>query len=353
MKTGYAFCTVRSWYGVRLAPVLAIALTALSGSARAQHPTDCEEHELRPVLSVGDFDGDGVVGAPDVRLIARHLRERAYVAFFDLNADGSLDGRDVAQTARAMGDSSSFLDRQLASLFWATERYRDMQVAIAAGYRPFTQILHGHGVHLATLPIWPGPGGLDPTHENRLDDHLEVAAPEGLNYDENGELIAVFFYHGIDVKDWVLANLVGDQAAVNALFNQSVHLSSVSAATGGMLPHLFDSPDALWHQHWGPCWDGLDYLQMAFDPTIVPQFSQPLFPQECAAQGQETGRRPGWIPAFNMLHVWLYKLNPCGIFAGTHPDVAVGFPEEPMVRPRSEWFQGMGIPDPYTGEGQH
>ena len=31
-----------------------------------------------------------------------------------------------------------------------------------------------------------------------------------------------------------------------------------------------------------------------------------------------------------MLHVWLYELNPCGLFAG-------------MLYPLPEWFEKMGI----------
>ena len=61
----------------------------------------------------------------------------------------------------------------------------------------------------------------------------------------------------------------------------------------------------------------------------------------------------GYIPAFNMLHVWLYKLNPCGTFAGTHPHLAVGHMPEPSFRSTSEWFEGMGIPNPYGDGGGH
>ncbi len=329
-------------------------LAVVPATAAAQHPTHCEG-EASSLLSVGDFDGDGVVTHADVSLISDQNESGEYVAFYDLNADGVLDGQDVSATALAMGEASTTLDQQLAELYWSTEMYRDVNNAIAAGYRPFTQVLHGHGMHYARLPFLATPTGLDPNYENIQDGNLSIGEPEGLNYDEDGNLIAVFYYHGINVKDWVFANESGDQAAIGALFVESVTQSSISAASGGMYPMLYASHEALWHQHWGGCWDGLNYLAMAFYPQIVPLFNQHMFPQECAAQGIPTGRRQGWIPAFNMMHVWLYKLNPCGTFAGTHPHASEGFPEEPTARPLEHWFMGMGIDNPYPdgGGGHH
>ena len=339
--------------------ILSTGLASGSGTALAQHPTQCEEGDLQPILSKGDFDGDGMVTRFDVRLISHQVGSGEYTAFFDLNADGVLNGQDVSLTARAIGDSSTFLDQQFAVLFWSTERYRDVSNAIADGYRPFTPILKGHGIHYAKLPFLATPSGLDPDYvldpdyENVLDGQVNAAEPEGLNYDENGNLVAVFHYHGIDVKEWVFANQLGDDTTVQALFQESVHRSALSAASGGIYPQFYDSSEAIWHQHWGPCWDGLDYIPMAFDPTIVPGFNQHMLPEECALQGEISGRRQGWIPAFNMIHVWLYKLNPCGVFAGIHPHVSVEFPEEPMVRPLPEWFDIMGIANPYEDGAHH
>lgn len=333
--------------------IISLCLVSVSGEAFAQHPAHCEQENLQPILSNGDFDGDGIVTDLDLKLISNQVGSDEYVAFFDLNADGFLNGRDVSLAARAIGVSSTSLDQQFASLFWATERYRDVNNAIADGYRPFTQTVQGHGMHYAKLPFLATPSGLDPNYENTLDGHVNIAEPEGLNYDEHGNLVAVFYFHGVDVRDWVIANQVGDQPAIQAMFQQSVQTSSFSAASGGIYPPLYDSNEAIWHQHWGPCWDGLDYLQMAFDPTIVPVFNQHVLPDECTFKGEISGRRQGWAPAFNMLHVWLYKLNPCGVFAGIHPHVAVGFPQEPTARPLPEWFDMMGLANPHEDGGHH
>lgn len=324
-------------------------LLALSGAAQAQHPHTCDASGgVSPVLSVPDFDGDGTVTPQDVALIGQQVDTGEYVAFFDLNVDGVLDGQDVAATAQARGEASSTLEQQLAELYWGTEKYRDIENAYADGYRPFTQILHGHGQHMTRLPILVTPTGLDPDYQNSQDGILEIAKPEGLNYDENGNLIAVYYYHGIDVKELVLASLGGDIPRVQELFGEAIVNSMTSAMSGGTWPPLYDSPEALWHQHWGACLDDLDYAAMSFDTSHQVFYSENYEIGECLAR-VKAGSRQGYTTAFNMIHVWLYKLNPCGIFAGTHPHASMGYQEEGAYDPRTtaEWFELLGLPNPY------
>lgn len=332
--------------------VLVVGITGIfliPDVASAQHGGTCEGPQ--PLLSVGDFDGDGVVTNADKALL-NDAKKGEYVAFFDLNADGKLSGQDVALVAKNKGATSTVLDRQLAELFWATEMYRDKDNAIAAGYRPFTQQLQGHGQHYARLPfkIDPTTGGLDANYENVLDGTLEIDTPEGLNYDPDGKLVAVFYYQGIDILSWVFTP-VGTPAWYS-LFNASVLAGLQGAGMHGGLPPFFDSEDENWHQHWGGCWDNLDYPAMTFNTNIVPQFNQHVFPAECAARATDPSVRQGWIPAFNMLHVWLYDLNPCGTFAGIHPHVSESYPPEPEARPLAHFLAALGIPNPYgAGDG--
>jgi hypothetical protein len=146
---------------------IVVLILSLSTSAWAQHEHSCEPDATpRPILSVGDFDGDGFVTHADVSLVGDQVDSGEYVAFYDLDADGDLDGQDVSAAARAMaqGKASTVLDRQLAELFWATEMYRDKNAALAAGFRPFTQPLMGHGQHYARMPFWVTPTGLDPSY---------------------------------------------------------------------------------------------------------------------------------------------------------------------------------------------
>lgn len=201
-----------------------------TGTAWAQHGHHCDPATAvaDPVLSVGDFNGDGKVSAHDLALLGAQLDTGEYLAFFDRNADYVLDGHDAAATAQEMGGLSTVLDRQLVDLFWSTEMYRDADNALAAGFRPFTQSLMGHGAHFARMPFWVTPTGLDPTYVNNLDSVLHVDDPEGLNYDENGELVAVFYYHGIDIRRWVL-----DPSAQATLVQQSIALTAENMLTGG------------------------------------------------------------------------------------------------------------------------
>lgn len=136
----------------------------------------------KPLLSVPDFDGNGRVTPADVRLVSAARRPEEYVAFFDTNADGALNGKDVSRTARSMGRRSRPLDQEIAAVFWATERYRDIKVAIAEGFAPLTEELRGHGIHYANY------------FDGRIDGNFEVARPEGLNYDTKGRLLNVFYY---------------------------------------------------------------------------------------------------------------------------------------------------------------
>lgn len=331
---------------------LSLGVFTMSGVAQAQHGGECAD-ELQPILSVGDFDGDGVVTKHDKKLLKRAIKKGEYIAFFDLNADERLDKKDKKLLKKQKNKASTLLDQQLAELFWATEAYREVGAANADGFRRFTQVLQGHGQHYARLPFVPtADGGLDPNYENISDGDLVIGEPEGLNYDENGNLVAVFYYHGIDVKDWVFVNEAGDEAAIGAMFQQAVQMTMHSAMSGSVEPYLFDDEHASWHQHWGSCWDGLDYISMYSNVEQEPFFNQAMFPQECSARESEN-QRQGYLPGFNMLHVWLYKLNPCGLFAGTHPDVSTAFPEEPQARELSHWFSAMGLPDPYDGHGGH
>lgn len=352
--------------------LVAGAVSLLSGTTAAQHHGMCAG-EVKPILSVGDIDGDGSVTHADVNMLSAQVDSGEYIAFFDLNADSVLDGKDVSAAAKAMGASSTVLDQQLAELFWATESFRDQQTAIASGFRPFTQQMAGHGGHFVRLPLRfeMGANGvqLDQDWENTSDTNLDLSEPEGLNFDENGELAAVFFYHGTNIRDWVLVNAAEaqqptpqGQAAIAAMAQESLNESMQSAMSGGMYPMIFNTHEALWHQHWGGCWNNLDYVAMSFNPAHEPQFINHTLPAECHVLSPNTNN--GWLPAFNMLHVWLYKLNPCGTFAGTHPHISQNFPEEPDYREGEMWFHMMEmylqqqdpnaqLPYPYGDGGHH
>lgn len=96
---------------------VATLLAASVGSAQAQHghlEFCAPGSKPVPVLSTGDFDGDGTVTAKDTALLAELIGKGQYIAFFDRNADHALDKKDVAIVQAEAGKSSTTLDRELA-----------------------------------------------------------------------------------------------------------------------------------------------------------------------------------------------------------------------------------------------
>jgi hypothetical protein len=348
------------------ARIMGVAATACllgGGTAWAQHDDggmghghhgscDPETAVAQPILSVGDFDADGRVTGYDQAQVQLAVNAGEYIAIMDRDADGDLDADDVAivRAEKQAKATSTAFDRELVGVYEATKRYQDINNAIADGYRPFTQELAGHGAHWARTPLQADPSsptGLNQDYVNILDENVDMFQPEGLNYDQDGNLVAVFHYHGVNVLDWVMANWTNDDAAVGALVMRAMMLS-----THMPLPDVFSDTDdsEMWHQHYGACFAGIDYLRMTFDITIVPTFYQPLTDMECFMQsaadqglGMEdlaAGETPklGWLPAFNMMHVWVHKVNRCGVFAGTDPDVSPNAPEEPHLFSFEEWY---------------
>lgn len=254
---------------------------ALASRADGLEEQGCTDAPLQPILSVADFNGDGIVDKKDQALVIEWMQRGEYVAFFDRNADKRLNGRDVAATVRDRGRRSTALDREVAAVFWATERYRDLEVAIAEGFIPIVQEVYGQGVH------WFNP------YTNPLDLHFEPTRPEGLMYTPEGELLAVFYAHG-------------------------PHLTESEPP-----PEGFTGDDS-WHEHLGLCFRGLDLEDPTYDPSQL-DFEQCIPMSECPASTI-------WLPRVHLLHLWLYRLNPHGLFGAVHPCVspdAVHVPHEP------------------------
>lgn len=261
------------WVGLTAALVGGL----LGPAAQAQdHDPACPGVE--PLLTVADFNGDGVVSRSDLRLMRKALRYGEYLAFFDRNADGALTRADARLAARDFRKRSTELDQEIAAVFWATVRLRDVSVAVAEGWIPVTQEFVGHGIHAANFT------------DGRADLTFEPTRPEGLNYTADGELVAVYYFHG-------------------------PHYSNDDPP-----PEGFSGDEDQWHHHAGVCLGGVDPLAPTYDPTEL-NYTQCVMPQECFTSTGSTSTI--WIPKFHMLHLWLYKLNPCGKFAMTHPDVGL------------------------------
>ncbi|MCO4774040.1 MAG: hypothetical protein KDA24_28665 [Deltaproteobacteria bacterium] len=268
--------------------ILAACVSLAPGAALAHNHNTCV---AEAVMQTGDFDGDGTITPNDLQMLNAYKDAGDYAAFFDMNADGLLNGQDTSMVAQNMGTAGSVRDGQMASLFASTEPYRNMSAALADGYIPFTPDLYGHGIHFANFGLinsWASRG-------------FTVDEPEGLNYSNTGELIAAFYYApgGIDLFDY------GQAPEADTYFQ----LLPVPPSLDGVHPHD-------WHNHVGTCFAGAS--------CPVPGFDQCMTQQACSDIGGTN-----WSPKFHMLHVWMYEFNQCGPFAGIDPDISIGAPHEP------------------------
>ncbi len=279
-------------------PFALAGVLSLGGAALAHEHEACDpDAPLQPLQTVADVDGDGYVTDADVEIVKQAKKDKVYIALFDRNADERLTGADVALTKadRDAGAVSTVLDQEIASVYWATEHLRDQGAAIAQGYMPLTQEAIGHGEHWAYNFLLGHFGD-----EARMNYDVQLEDPEGLNYTPAGELVAVFYYHGAG-----FTGSAADGTLAEDPFNPYA-----------MAPEGFTGDHDGWHHHIGACLGGVDYLDPTYDASEL-SFTECVPAWECPA-----GTR--WNPKFHMLHLWLYKLNPCGKFAGHHPALTTG-----------------------------
>ena len=160
-------------------------------------------------------------------------------------------------------DELSRLVAQLDTVRAATEKFRDVDVALKAGYRQATEEVPNMGAHFVHA-MWSLDGKFDP------------ARPEILLYvrDDDGE--------------WEL---------VGTSFVQALHLAGFDH------PEAFAGPLDNWHVHYELC-------------------TGPTFNSRSATQAE--CRRDGgtWLPAYGwMIHAWVWVDNPLGVFTMWNPSI--------------------------------
>lgn len=315
---------------IRHITATAVTLCATLGSAFAQHghlEFCAPGSKPAPVLSKSDFDGDGTVTRKDIGLLAEQIRAGQYIAFFDRNADHVLDQKDTAIARAETGTASTALDRELAAAYHGTKAYRTLQGAIADGFVPWTESVFGHGSHWVQRP-----------ERGTLDYTFKPGAPEGLNYDASGRLWAVFYYSGPSPT-----RLDGSKYPPGDRFRPF-----------SQPPEGFCGEADVWHHHAGGCFRGLNYEQPNMDPAKL-SFREGISPRQClpgcaVERGLPVSANAKWTPEFHMLHAWIYELNPCGTFAGTHPELAKASLHPSALAPNGHMHTADRHPNyPFTG----
>ncbi len=280
----------------------------------SHHP----HHENPPnsstkLLSVADFNGDGVVDTTDIEdIISRYNSAQGddlYHPLYDRDVDGDIDVDDVIEAVNTIGAEVPLLDQQIAQATQATMKYygsNGLANAIADGYLPFTQEVMGHGIHYYNPTLADEVGNLK---------ELDIERPIGLNYDAEGNLLAVFYIRLPERQEATPENPLAE-----LFVNPADDFPSSS----------FDTlTDDDWHTHQSAWLTGLGSLNsesVYFEEDVpveaivsrLEDIDFQLFPES----------DQGYSPKFWMLHGWFHSLNPAGTFANTHPDVAPYAPQE-------------------------
>ena len=160
-------------------------------------------------------------------------------------------------------DELTKLVAQLDAVRAATEKFRNVDVAVKAGYRQATEEVPNMGAHFVH-PQWSLDGKFDP------------ARPEILLYVED------------DAGQWEL---------VGTSFVQSLLLAGFDH------PEAFIGPLDNWHVHYDLC----------TGPTFT---SRSATESECRKDGGV------WLPAYGwMIHAWVWEDNPLGVFTMWNPSI--------------------------------
>jgi hypothetical protein len=154
------------------------------------------------------------------------------------------------------------MSAQIAAARAATARYRNIEVAKAAGYYQITQFIAGLGLHMDNLKI--------------SNDTFDPARPQILLYEPAAD---------------------GHLVLVGVAYTYA-HVNDVP-------PAGFAGGEDVWHFHTNLC------FLPGGSVTVAPGASP------CKAQGGFFQKETPWL-----LHAWIWKTNPDGIFAEYNPRVA-------------------------------
>jgi len=264
-------------YGALLgtALVLVLAFTLIlggwAGVRRSERNAASASAAARSPVSSGGAGTRAGAGGPGSSAIHNHTITDLGAAGSDVT--GAIAGEGAEGGAQFGGHSHGQLgpttDQEaratvamLDAARHATARFRDIQVAKAAGYRQVTQFIPTLGLHMVNLKLMYG-GRFDPVHPPIL---LYQPTPSG-----GLELVGVAY---------------------------SMPQRGPSPPVG------FPGGDDVWHYHTNLC------FLPGGDVTVAPSGAA------CRANRGVFQAKTAWL-----LHAWIWKTNPNGVFTEANPEV--------------------------------
>lgn len=293
----------------------------ISNPLLAIESSECGHATALPLTTVADFDANGVVNGKDIAALAKHIgKKKDYYALYDRNADGVLDSKDIKLASKDMHKTSSDADRDIASLynrFSELQPVRGDEALFSLGYMPIPVPLKGHGVH------WLNIDGMASMMGAKLP-NPEIA--EGLNVSTEQKRVHALFWASP-------ASPVFDNGATDYPDGESWKEARV-VAFDNLPKHITSRSDEMWHKHGGLCMP----LSYTYDElgnrTTTGKALQHTTYNECQAMPSDVSMMPDgstmWAN-FWMIHVWLYDLNPNGLFDGHHPCVEPNAPDDEII----------------------
>ena len=289
------------------------------------------------IISVADFDGNGEVNTADIEDITSRSNssdgDNLYHPLYDLDTNGIIDDNDIAIANGTLGQDVPLIDQQIAQATQATIKYYGsggLEQALFDGYIPFTQEVQGHGIHYFNFPL---------ALEVAESPNLNINTPIGLNYDAEGNLLAVFYIRT-------------PYDPIAALENPAAFVTI--DPENDFPPTSFDGISAEdWHTHENIWFSGLGSLNpedtYGFEEEVPIEATISRFENIGFQQFPESDQV--FSPKFWMLHGWFHSLNLSGTFANLNPHVSLYAPIE--LGAHSEHEDDVGHNGGGHQEGEH
>lgn len=263
----------------------------------------------QPLISVPDFNADGIVDANDVSTLAKNVGNKSYYALYDLDTDGKLTGSDVDIAANSLGQVSTVTDQEIATIYNRFKFLQNVQgneQLTSLGYFSIPPALNGHGTH------WFNSAGIASMLGYK---QPSIYTAEGINISTDRQKVHANFW--AKPATLVFANGATDYpTGENWKDSQVISFSDTP-------PALTSHPDENWHKHGGLCMTVLHSTDANGNLVRAGSANQHTTFNECQAIPNDEPQPDGsnmW-GNFWMVHMWLYDLNPNGFFAGKHPCV--------------------------------